>query len=114
GVPVLKSMDITKNVFGNYALRNTIDHVQASVREGESIASPLKEAQLFPPLVTHMIAVGERSGQLEEMLNHVANSYDRELENEITKLTSLFEPILILVMGVTVAFIAFSILMPLL
>lgn len=114
GVPVLAAMDITRNILGNTELMRVVEDARASVREGEGIAKPLKEAGRFPPIVTHMIAVGEQSGQLEEMLIHVADAYDQQVEVRVTTMTSILEPLLILVMGVVVGGIAFSILMPLL
>ena len=89
-----------------------IEDARDAIREGESIAAPLKRSGEFPPLVHHMVAVGERTGQLEEMLGNVAKSYDSQVEMRITALTSLLEPVMIVVMGVGVAFIVFSILMP--
>jgi len=89
-------------------------HCQTTVREGESIASQLAKSGQFPPVVTRMIAVGERAGQLEGMLATVADSYDTEVELKISRLTTLMEPMLILVMGGVVGFIVFSILMPIL
>lgn len=114
GVPVLAAMDITRNILGNTELMRVVEEARGSVREGEGIAKPLKEAGRFPPIVTHMIAVGEQSGQLEEMLIHVADAYDQQVEVRVTAMTSILEPLLILVMGVVVGGIAFSILMPLL
>jgi general secretion pathway protein F len=114
GVPVLTAMDITKNVLGNTELMRVVEDARGSVREGEGIAKPLKQGGRFPPIVTHMIAVGERSGQLEEMLLHVADAYDQQIEVRIGALTSVLEPLLIVVMGTIVGGIAFAILMPLL
>ncbi len=114
GVPVLTAMDITRNVLGNEELMRVVAEAQSSVREGEGIAKPLRQSGRFPPIVTHMIAIGERSGQLEEMLEHVAAAYDQQIDNRVTAMTSLIEPLIIVVMGGTVAGIAFSILMPLL
>ena len=114
GVPVLTAMDITRNVLGNTELMRVVEEARASVREGEGIAKPLKQGQRFPPIVTHMIAVGERSGQLEEMLLHVADAYDQQIEVRVGALTSILEPLLIVVMGAVVGGIAFAILMPLL
>jgi general secretion pathway protein F len=93
---------------------DVIDEARNSVREGESIAAPLKRSGRFPPIVTHMIAIGERSGQLEEMLENVATSYDVQVENRIAAMTSLLEPLIIVFMGGFAGAIAFSILMPLL
>jgi general secretion pathway protein F len=114
GVPVLTAMDITRNVLGNTELMRIVEEARASVREGEGIAKPLRQAGRFPPMVTHMIAVGERSGQLEEMLLHVADAYDQQIEVRVGAMTSILEPLLIVVMGVIVGGIAFAILMPLL
>ncbi len=114
GVPVLTAMDITRNVLGNTELMRVVEDARASVREGEGIAKPLRQGGRFPPIVTHMIAVGERSGQLEEMLIHVADAYDQQIEVRVGALTSVLEPLLIVVMGTVVGGIAFAILMPLL
>ncbi len=114
GVPVLRAMEITRNVLGNTELMRVVEEARVSVREGESIAAPLKRSKRFPPIVTHMIAIGERSGQLEEMLENVANAYDNQIEARLQTLTSLLEPIMIVVMGGLAGSIAFSILMPLL
>ena len=114
GVPVLSAMEITRNVLGNTELMRVVEEARASVREGEGIAKPLRNAGRFPPIVTHMIAIGERSGQLEEMLEHVAEAYDQQVEVRVSAMTSLLEPILIVLLGGMVASIAFAILMPLL
>jgi general secretion pathway protein F len=114
GVPVLTAMDITRNVLGNTELMRVVEDAQTSVREGEGIAKPLRQAGRFPPIVTHMIAVGERSGQLEEMLMHVADAYDQQIEVRVGAMTSILEPLLIVLMGTIVGGIAFAILMPLL
>jgi general secretion pathway protein F len=113
GVALLPAMDIVKNVLGNAALEKVVVDAISSIREGQSIAEPLKRSGQFPPIVTHMITIGEKSGQLEEMLENVANAYDLEVETRVTMLTSLLEPLIIVGMGLSVGFIAFSILMPL-
>jgi general secretion pathway protein F len=114
GVPVLRAMEITRNVMGNAELEEIVDSARHSVQEGESIAVPLKRSGRFDPIVTHMIAVGERSGQLEEMLLSVAGSYELQVETRLSMLTSLLEPIMIVLMGGAAASIAASILLPLL
>jgi general secretion pathway protein F len=113
GVPLLKAMDISHRVLNNARLQSIIVDAAGSIREGESIAEPLKRSGQFPPIVTHMIAVGEKSGQLEQMLESVAQAYDAQVEVRIQTLTSLLEPLIIVFMGSTVGFVAFSILMPL-
>jgi general secretion pathway protein F len=114
GVPLLTAMDITKNVVSNGVLSAVVENARDAIREGESIAGPLKRSGEFPPLVHHMIAIGERSGQLEEMLLNVADSYETQVSVRIGALTALLEPLIIVAMGVAVAFVAFSILMPIL
>jgi general secretion pathway protein F len=113
GVPLLKAMEIVKNVLDNARLSKIIEDAAGSIREGESIAGPLKRSGDFPPIVTHMIAVGEKSGQLEQMLENVAKAYDTQVETRVQALTSLLEPLMIVIMGGAVGFIAFAILMPL-
>jgi general secretion pathway protein F len=112
GIPLLRALDIVKAIVGNSVLTKVIEEARESIKEGESIAAPLKRSGEFPSIVTHMIAVGERSGQLETMLDNVASSYELELDLKLTRLTSMLEPLMILVMGGSVAFIVFSILMP--
>jgi general secretion pathway protein F len=114
GVPLLTAMDIVKNIVGNVRLATVIDEARTSIQEGESIAAPLKRSGEFPPLVYHMVAIGEKSGELEEMLNNVANAYEAQVETKVGALTSLLEPAMIVFMGLVVAFIVFSILMPIL
>jgi general secretion pathway protein F len=113
GVPLLQAMEIVRNVLDNAKLEKVIETAAGSIREGESIAGPLKRSGDFPPIVTHMIAVGERSGQLEQMLENVSRAYDTQVETRVQALTSLLEPLMIVVMGGGVGFIAFAILMPL-
>lgn len=112
GVPVLTSLDIVKNVVNNSVLQQIIEEARDNIREGQDIAPPLRRSQLFPPLVTHMIAVGEKSGKLEDMLVRVADTFESEVETGVQGLTSLIEPLMILVMGSAVGFIALSILLP--
>jgi general secretion pathway protein F len=114
GVPLLTAMDIVKNVVGNVRLAEVIDEARDAIREGESIAAPLKRSGEFPPLVHHMVAIGERSGSLEEMLASVASAYEDQVETTVAALTSLLEPLMIVAMGAVVAFIVFSVLMPIL
>ncbi|WP_141589601.1 MULTISPECIES: type II secretion system inner membrane protein GspF [unclassified Myxococcus] len=114
GVPLLAAMDIVKAIMTNTVLAEVVEKARDSIREGESIANPLKRSGEFPPLVYHMVAIGERSGQLEEMLTSVADNYETQVNVRISALTSLLEPLLIVVMGAVIAFVALSILMPIL
>ncbi len=113
GVALLTAMDIVSNVLGNAALEKVVLEAIGSIREGQSIAEPLRRSGRFPPIVTHMIAVGEKSGQLEAMLESVSDAYDTEVETKVQILTSLLEPLMIVFMGGAVGFIAFAIMMPL-
>lgn len=113
GVPLLTALDITKNVLGNAELMRVVDEARASIREGESIAAPLKRSGRFPPIVTHMIAIGERSGQVEQMLQHVAVAYEGQVDARLNAFTSLLGPLLIVVMGVVAGSVALCILLPL-
>ena len=112
GVPLLAAFDIVKNVVQNTVLLKVIEQARDCVKEGESIAAPLKRSGQFPPIVTHMIAIGERSGTLEEMLGNVAHSYDVQVDSRLRAMTSILEPLMLVFMGVVVAFIVFSILLP--
>jgi general secretion pathway protein F len=113
GVALLPAMDIVRAVLGNAVLEKVVVEAIGSIREGQSIAEPLKRSGHFPPIVTHMIAIGEKSGQLEGMLESVSDAYDAAVETRVQLLTSLLEPLMIVVMGGAVGFIAMSILMPL-
>ena len=113
GVALLPAMDIVRSVLGNAVLEKVIVDAIGSIREGQSIAEPLKKSGRFPPLVTHMISVGEKSGKLEGMLESVSDAYDAAVEARVQVVTSLLEPLIIVFMGAGVAFIAMAILMPL-
>lgn len=114
GVPLLTAMEIVRNVVTNSVLADVIDTARDAIREGESIANPLKKSGEFPPLVYHMVAIGERSGQLEDMLVNVAESYESQVNVRIGALTSLLEPMMIVAMGGTIGFVALAILQPIL
>jgi len=112
GVQLLTAFDIVKNVVQNSVLIKVIEDAHDAVREGESIAAPLKRSGEFPPIVTHMIAIGEKSGQLEAMLNNIARSYDVQVDSRLRAMTSILEPVMIIFLGVVVGFIIFAIILP--
>ncbi len=112
GVAMLQAMDIVRNVVGNQVLAEAIDQARENIREGESIAGPLKKSGQFPPIVIHMVNIGEKTGDLEAMLTQVANSFDYQVDTEIQGLTSLLGPLLIVVMGVVIGGVVFSIMVP--
>lgn len=112
GVPLLRALEISRSVLGNIGLMKVIDVAREQIQQGESISNTLKKSGEFPGLMTHMVAVGERSGQLENMLENVAEAYEAEVDLKLGRLTAMLEPIMIVVMGGAVGFIVFSILMP--
>lgn len=114
GVPVLAALEIVRDVLSNERLAEVIDDAREAIREGDSIAKPIERSRQFPPIVTHMIAIGEKSGQLEEMLEHVADNYDFQVNQKIDGLTSLLEPVMIVGMGAAVGYVVFAILLPIL
>jgi general secretion pathway protein F len=114
GVQLLKAMEIVKNVVENTLITEAIETARTSVREGENIADTLKKSGHFPPLVTHMISIGEKTGQLEKMMLRVADTYDEQVDNMVGSMTTLLEPLMILMMGGMVAFIVLSIMLPIL
>jgi general secretion pathway protein F len=112
GIPLLQSLDIVKNVVNNTVLSGAIEEARASIREGQSIAPPLKKSGLFPAMLIHMIAVGEKSGELEQMLSKAADAYDSEVSSSVSAITSIMEPVMILIGGGVVLFIVLAILLP--
>ena len=99
GVPILTALDITARTAGNKVIENAILATKGSIGEGETIAAPLRESEVFPPMVVQMIAVGEETGALDKMLDKIANFYDEEVNVAVDTLTSIIEPIMIVVMG---------------
>lgn len=112
GVPILNALTIVQNVIGNVVLGKVIEQARDAVKEGQPIAEALKRSRQFPPMVCHMIAVGEKSGQLEEMLGNVANSYELQVEQKVSRLTATLEPLMIIMMGLVVGFMVMSIILP--
>lgn len=112
GVPLLKALEITKSVLGNEMLAKVVENAHDQIKEGETLAAPLKRSGEFPPLMVHMISVGERAGRLEEMLNSVADNYEEQVGVKVDALTSMLEPLMIVVMGGTIGFVVFAIMLP--
>ncbi len=112
GVPMLRSLDTAKMIMGNVILQRAIDDAKKAVSEGESLAQTLKKSGQFPATMTHMVAVGERAGQPEQMLERVATTYEAEVDTKLGRFTALLEPMMLVFMGGAVAFIVFSILQP--
>jgi general secretion pathway protein F len=112
GVPMLSAMGIVRNVVDNEVIAEAIDVGRLNISEGESIAGPLKKSGQFPPLVIHMINIGEKTGELENMLLQVSEAYDFQVKTSIAGLTSLLEPLMIIVMGCVIGIIVFAIMIP--
>jgi type IV pilus assembly protein PilC len=113
GVPLLQALEITGRTGGNIAVEDAMDGVIASVKRGGTIAAPLAQAPIFPTMVTHMVGVGEETGALDSMLDKIAEFYEDQVEASVKALTSIMEPVMIIVIGGIVGFIVISMYMPL-
>ncbi|MBE8221524.1 MAG: type II secretion system inner membrane protein GspF [Bdellovibrionales bacterium] len=114
GVPMLESLNIVRNVVNNDIIAEAIDQARENIKEGESIADPLRESGQFPPMLIHMVNIGEKTGNLEEMLSQVSDAYDFQVNTSIDGLTALLEPLMIVAMGGLVGAIVFAVIMPIL
>ena len=112
GGPMLRALETSKDILGNVVLMNVIERALTAVSEGESLAVTLRRSGQFPPSMTHMIAVGERAGELENMLLRVSDAFDAEVDMRLGRMTALLEPIMLIIMAVGVGFVIFSIMMP--
>lgn len=114
GVPILQALEVTAQTAGNVVIADAVDKTRVSIREGESIADPLKTSGVFPPMVVQMIAVGEETGELDKMLSKIADFYDSEVDTAVKGITSIIEPIVIVFMGVVIGGIVMAVFMPML
>ena len=112
GVPILGALDIVGETSGNLVVENAVSKVRDSVREGENIAPPMERSGIFPPMVTRMVSVGEKSGELEKMLTKIADSYDEQVDTAVDGLTSLLEPLIIAFLGIVIGGIVFCMFLP--
>ena len=112
GVPILQSLIIVKDTSGNEVVSKAMVEIHASIREGETISEPMRNHAVFPPLVVHMIAVGEETGAIDAMLMKVADAYEREVEDAVDALTALIEPLLIVFLGFIIGFIVIALYLP--
>lgn len=112
GVPILQAMETVAQTSGNKVIETAIMEARESIREGERIAEPLKRSGVFPPMVTQMISVGEETGNMDTMLHKIADFYDQEVEQSIKGLTSMIEPIVIVIMGVVIGGIVIAMFIP--
>jgi general secretion pathway protein F len=112
GVPILTAMTIVKNLIPNVHMKDAVEKARLSVSEGASLTGPLISSGYFPPLVTHMIRLGEKSGELEPMLKIISENYEDQVQSRISGLTSVLEPIMMIVLGVAIGFIVFAVVIP--
>ena len=112
GVSILEALEITAKTSGNLVIANAINKSVVAIAEGDTITGPLKESGVFPPMVTQMISVGEKTGGLDDMLSKIADFYDDEVDDAVTALTSVIEPIIIVVMGVVIGGILIAMYLP--
>lgn len=113
GVPILQAMETTAGVVGNHIISDAVMEARSRIREGERIGEPLERSRQFPPMVVHMISVGEESGSLDYMLQKIADFYEGEVEATLASLTAALEPVLIVILGFIVGFIVISMFLPL-
>jgi len=113
GVPILQALNITRDTAGNVVVSDAIEKVHEAVKEGESIVTPMQSSSVFPSMVISMVDVGEETGQLPEMLLKVADVYDDEVDNAVTALTSILEPIMIVILALVVGAVVFALFLPL-
>jgi general secretion pathway protein F len=113
GVPILTAMNIAKNLVGNIGIAKAVADARENITEGQSIADPLKKSGQFPAMMIHMISIGEKTGELPEMLLNVAETYEEQVNTRIEAMTSLLEPVMIIGMGGMVGFVVLSVFMPL-
>jgi type IV pilus assembly protein PilC len=112
GVPILQSITITKDITGNKFYEDSLGRIHDSVRDGESLAKPMGRESVFPNMVTSMVDVGEETGELAEMLNRVADNYDEDVDNAVSGITSIIEPVMIVFLAVVVGFIVIALFLP--
>jgi len=112
GVPILEALNITRETAGNEVFSRTLARVHDGIREGEPFAEPLRQAKIVEPMVVNMVAVGEETGELDEMLGKVADTYDEEVDTLVAGMVSLLEPVMVIVLGTIVGFIVISLFMP--
>ena len=112
GVPMLQALDILDKLSDNAVVRETLKESKTAVRDGIGLARPLRQSRIFPPMLSHMVGVGEETGALDDMLNKTADFYDREVDMAVKNLTTAIEPVVMLVIGVIAAFIVAAIMIP--
>ncbi|HPX40172.1 MAG TPA: type II secretion system F family protein, partial [Candidatus Hydrogenedentes bacterium] len=114
GLTILNALEVVKSVLQNRQAEQIMDDVKTQVRRGRNLSEPLRESAVFPPMLVHMVELGQRSGELPAMLLRTADTYDEEVNMAVDALVSLLEPVIILVMGVFVGFLVIAVLLPVL
>ena len=114
GMPALEALRIVKKIVGNRAMQEVIQGIHDSIVEGTDISTPIKKSGIFPPVVGYMVAVGEQTGELEQLLERIAHAYNEEIDISIQRMTGLIEPIMIVFMAVVVGGIVSAVIIPLL
>ena len=112
GVPILEALKITQGTIKNSVVSKALERVHDRVRDGEPIAGPLDQQKIFPNMVTSMVEVGEETGQLSDMLNRIADNYDEEVDNAVSAVTSIIEPVMIVFLAVMVGTIVIALFLP--
>jgi len=112
GVPILQAINITKDITGNYFYARALNKIHDKVRDGESLSKPMELESVFPNMVTSMVDVGEETGELDKMLNRIADNYDEDVDNAVAGITSIIEPIMIVFLALAVGFIVIALFLP--
>lgn len=112
GVPMLQALEIVRNVVDNAVIAKAIEEARANISEGESIAGPLRKSEQFPPLVIHMVNIGEKTGDLENMLSQVSDAYEFQVKNKVEAMTSLINPVITIIMGFIIFIVVISVVIP--
>jgi general secretion pathway protein F len=112
GVPMLNAMAIVRNVVDNEIIAQAVDEARGNISEGESISGPLRKSGQFPPIVIHMVNIGEKTGELEHMLVQVSDAYDFQVKNKLESMTGLIGPVILVIMGFAIGVIVFSVMIP--
>ena len=112
GVPILQALNITKDITENYYYSTALERVHDKVRDGEPLSAPMELESVFPNMVTSMVDVGEETGELDKMLNRIADNYDEDVDNAVAGITSIIEPIMIVFLALAVGFIVIALFLP--
>ncbi len=113
GVPILEALNNVRNITGNMAMSKAVNRIHDSIREGESIAKPLRESKICEPMVVNMVEIGEQTGELDKMLTKIAENYDNDIDSLVESLTSMLEPVIVIFLGISVGTIVIALFLPL-